>query len=125
MKLDCFVNGVYLKMNHFLLRNICRRARWLSGLKSKGCGFESHRGHCVFSLSKTLYPLLVQPRKTRPNMTEIVVCDVKIQIKQQKKEIFIFNDLLSNIYKKGIEYNQAFNVSKQSAEICMVWFCNT
>ena len=34
--------------------------------------FEPHRRHCVMSLSKTHYPLLVlgQPKKTYPDMTE-------------------------------------------------------
>ena len=34
--------------------------------------FESHRRHCVVSLSKNINPglVLVQPRKTRPFITE-------------------------------------------------------
>ena len=37
-----------------------------------GRGFEPHRRHCVVSLSKNIYPslVLVQPRKTRPFITE-------------------------------------------------------
>ena len=37
-----------------------------------GRGFESHRRHCVVSLSKNINPSLVlfQPRKTRPFITE-------------------------------------------------------
>ena len=42
--------------------------------ESKDCYFETHRSHCVVSLSKTfiLCLVLVQPRKTRksPDMTE-------------------------------------------------------
>ena len=51
-------------------------AQWLSGrvldLRPKGCGFEPHRRHCVVSLSKNINPslVLVQPRKTRPFITE-------------------------------------------------------
>ena len=51
-------------------------AQWLSGrvldLRPKGRGFEPHRRHCVVSLSKNIYPslVLVQPRKTRPFITE-------------------------------------------------------
>ena len=51
-------------------------AQWLSGrvldLRPKGRGFEPHRGHCVVSLSKNINPrlILVQPRKTRPFITE-------------------------------------------------------
>ena len=51
-------------------------AQWLSGrvldLRPKGHGFEPHRCHCVVSLSKNVNPslVLVQPRKTRPYITE-------------------------------------------------------
>ena len=51
-------------------------AQWLSGrvldLRPKGRGFEPHRRHCVVSLSKNINPslVLVQPRKTRPYITE-------------------------------------------------------
>ena len=51
-------------------------AQWLSGRvldsRPKGCGFEPHRHHCVVSLSKNINPslVLVQPRKTRPFITE-------------------------------------------------------
>ena len=38
-------------------------------------GFEPHRRHCVVSLSKNINPcfVLVQPRKTRPFITEILL----------------------------------------------------
>ena len=51
-------------------------AQWLSGrgldLRPKGRGFEPHRRHCGMSLSKNINPslVLVQPRKTRPFITE-------------------------------------------------------
>ena len=51
-------------------------AQWLSGRvldsRPKGLGFEPHRRHCVVSLSKNINPslVLVQPRKTRPFITE-------------------------------------------------------
>ena len=50
--------------------------QWLSGRvldsRPRGCGFEPHRLHCVVSLSKNINPslVLVQPRKTRPFITE-------------------------------------------------------
>ena len=53
-----------------------RGAQWLSGRvldsRPKGRGFEPHRHHCVVSLSKIINPslVLVQPRKTRPFITE-------------------------------------------------------
>ena len=58
----------------FLIQN--KGAQWLSGRvldsRPKGRGFESHRRHCVVSLSKNINPslVLVQPRKTRPFITE-------------------------------------------------------
>ena len=44
----------------------------LSVLILRGRGFEPHRRHCVVSLSKNINPslVLVQPRKTRPFITE-------------------------------------------------------
>ena len=56
----------------FLLRG----AQWLSGRvldsRSRGHEFKPHRRHCVVSLSKNINPSLelVQPRKTRPFITE-------------------------------------------------------
>ena len=50
--------------------------QWLSGgaldSRPKGRGFEPHPRHCVVSLSKNINPslVLVQPRKTRPFITE-------------------------------------------------------
>ena len=55
-------------------------AQWLSGRvldsRPKGRGFEPHRRHCVVSLSKkNISPslVLVQPNKTRPFITEILL----------------------------------------------------
>ena len=51
-------------------------AQWLIGRvldsRPRGRGFEPHRRHCVVSLSKNIDPSLelVQPRKTRPFITE-------------------------------------------------------
>ena len=41
-------------------------------VRPKGRGFEPHRRHCVVSLNKNITPslVLVQPRKTRPIITE-------------------------------------------------------
>ena len=55
---------------------ILQGAQWLSGRvidsRPRGRGFEPHRRHCVVSLSKNINPslVLVQPRKTRPFITE-------------------------------------------------------
>ena len=57
-------------------RVMAQGAQWLSGRvldsRPKGHGFEPHRRHCVVSLSKNINPglVLVQPRKTRPFITE-------------------------------------------------------
>ena len=51
-------------------------AQWLSGRmldsRPRGLRLEPHRHHCVVSLSKNINPslVLVQPRKTRPFITE-------------------------------------------------------
>ena len=51
-------------------------AHWLSGRvidsRQSGRGFDPHRRHCVVTLSKNINPslVLVQPRKTRPFITE-------------------------------------------------------
>ena len=51
-------------------------AQWVSGRvldsRPRGRVFEPHQRHCVVSLSKNIYPslILVQPRKTRPFITE-------------------------------------------------------
>ena len=56
--------------------------------RPRGRGFEPHRRHCVVSLSKNINPslVLVQPRKTRPIITEILLIGRKElnQIKSSK-----------------------------------------
>ena len=59
-----------------MLRPRVMGAQWLSGRvldsRPKGRGFEPHRRHCVVVLEQDIYPslVLVQPRKTRPCLTE-------------------------------------------------------
>ena len=82
-----------------LKTNIMRRlfiegAQWLSGrvldLRPKGRGFEPHRRPCVVSLSKNINPslVLVQPRKTRPFITERLLMGRK-ESNQTKQRLFI------------------------------------
>ena len=56
--------------------------------RPKGWGFEPHRRHCVVSLSKNINPsfVLVQPRKTRPFITErlLMGCKESNQTNKQK-----------------------------------------
>ena len=55
---------------HIQIRNAKLQEKLDSRPKSHG--FEPHRRHCVVSLSKNINPslVLVQPRKTRPFITE-------------------------------------------------------
>ena len=67
-------------------------AQWLSGRvldsRPRGRGFEPHRRHCVVSLSKNINPslVLVQPRKTRPFITERLLMGRK-ESNQTNKQI--------------------------------------
>ena len=69
----------------------CVGAKWLSGRvldsRPKGRGFEPRRRHCVVSLSKNINPslVLVQPRKTRPFITERLLMGRKESIQTNKK----------------------------------------
>ena len=62
--------------------------------RPKGRGFEPHRRHCVVSLSKNINPSLelVQPRKTRPFITERLLMGRK-ESNQTNKQ----NNLINNI----------------------------
>ena len=70
---------------------IVQGAQWLSGRvldsRPKGLGFEPHRRHCVVSLSKNINPslVLVQPRKTRPFITERLLMGRKESNQTNKK----------------------------------------
>ena len=73
-------------------------AQWLSGRvldsRPKGHGFEPHRRHCVVSLSKNINPslVLVQPRKTRPFITETLLMGRK-ESNQTNKISFSVRDM--------------------------------
>ena len=68
-------------------------AQWLSGRvldsRPKGRGFEPHRRHWVVSLSKNINPslVLVQPRKTRPFITERLLMGRKESNQKQNKAL--------------------------------------
>ena len=65
-------------------------AQWLSGRvldsRLRGSGFKPHQRYCAVPLSKNINPslVLVQPRKTCSFITDILLWDVKNQIKQTK-----------------------------------------
>ena len=78
-------------------------AQWLSGRvldsRPKGRGFEPHRRHCVVSLSKNINPslVLVQPRKTRPYITERLLMGRKKSNqtnKQTNKNSYMYESLV-------------------------------
>ena len=67
-------------------------AQWLSGRvfdsRPRGCGFEPHRRHCVVVLEQDTYYtslILVQPRKTRPCLTERLLLG-RNELNQTKKK---------------------------------------
>ena len=76
-------------------RIVCIGAQWLSGRvldsRLKGRRFKPHRHHCVVSLSKNINPslVLVQPRKTCPYITEILLMGRK-KSNQTNKQIHIY-----------------------------------
>ena len=84
-------------------------AQWLSGRvldsRPRGRGFEPHPCHCVVSLSKNINPslVLVQPRKTRPFITERWY--VKNEIKQKLTDF--------KARKTGIETNLTLRFSTE------------
>ena len=67
-------------------------AQWLSGRMldwgQRGHGFKPHWHHCVVFLSKNINPslVLVQPRKTRPFITERLLMERK-ESNQTKKHL--------------------------------------
>ena len=85
-------------------------AQWLSGRvldsRPKGRGFEPHRRHCVVSLSKNINPslVLVQPRKTRPFITERLLMGRKESNQTNKICLFFFlsNENLSTFFLSKI-----------------------
>ena len=57
--------------------------------RPRGRGFEPHRRHCIVSLSKNINPslVLVQPRKTRPFITERLLMGPKESNQKQNKAV--------------------------------------
>ena len=103
-------------------------AQWLSGRvldsRPKGRGFEPHRRHCVVSLSKNINPslVLVQPRKTRPFITERLLMACKESNQTNKKLHFegIFFQNRGNILfgeGNGAEFRPQKQQKKNTATI--------
>ena len=94
-------------------------AQWLSGrvldARPKGRGFEPYRRHCVLSLSKNINPslVLVQPRKTRPFITERLLMGRK-KSNQTNKQISIpsMQKIVNrhNIFKSSAKHVPVFMI---------------
>ena len=67
----------------------------IKSFDSKRGGFEPNRRHCVVSLGKNINPslVLVQPRKTRPFITERLLMGRKESNQTNKRRI------TRNVYK--------------------------
>ena len=93
------------------MRQLLRRE--LSGImldsRSRGHRFEPHQRHCAVSLSKNINPslVLVQPRKTRPFITERLLIGRKAsnQLKSNKQLLrkdvdFVWEQSQQNVFDK-------------------------
>ena len=80
-------------------------AQWLSGRvldsRPQGRGFEPYRRHCVVSLSKNINPslVLVQPRNTRPYITERLLMGRKESNQTNKQTCWERDNLLALLYE--------------------------
>ena len=110
--------------------NCTMGAQWLNGRvldsRPKGRAFEPHRRHYVVSLSKKIYPslVLVQPRKTRPYITERLLMGRKNQIKQTKQTnctVLDENSIL--IYPLCTDENAGLLNKWISRDTSCAWFC--
>ena len=95
-----FVNFTILTHNRTITCSLMG-VQWLSGRvldsKPRGLGFEPHQHHCVVSLSKNINPslVLVQPRKTRPFITERLLMGHK-ESNQTNKQTCSLSSLFFN-----------------------------
>ena len=84
MTFDKMASAVNFPMAYLSHNVITIHTQWLSGRlldsRPRGRGLEPHRRHCVVVIYPSL--LLVQPRKTRPCLTERLLMGRKESIKQ-------------------------------------------
>ena len=90
--------------------------------RPKGSGFEPHQRHCIVSLRKNINPslVLVQPRKTRPFITERLLMGRKKSNKQNKQKIIY----ILSCWKKRLALNMPFLLNMPFCEIAdgmMFW----
>ena len=94
-------------------------AQWLSGRvldsRPKGRGFEPHWHHCVVSLSKNIYPslVLVQPRKTRPFITERLLMGRKESNQTNKTSVLLWRLIWLKRTQKCVYGDEMFLFSFQ------------
>ena len=86
--------------------------------RPKGRGFEPHRHPCVVSLSKNINPslVLVQPRKTRPFITERWLMGRKESNQTNKSNMFFC--LTGTIFQqvsveRGMSFTGAYDIWKK------------
>ena len=72
--------------------------------RPEGRGFEPHQRHCVVSLSKNIYLslVLVQPRKTRPFITEKLLMGRK---ESKQTNVMGSGVYLLDFFCSGIQFN--------------------
>ena len=86
---------MHLLLNNLFWKKTVKWVKWLSGRvldsRQRGRGFEPHWRHCIVSLRKNINPslVLVQPRKTRPYITERLLMGHKEsnQTKQKRRQL--------------------------------------
>ena len=93
--------------------------------RPRGRGFEPHRRHCVVSLSKNINPslVLVQPRKTRPFITERLLMGrkesnqtkqtINLQYSGHVRSILVWKKTLNLANIRHIEVNSIIPFSIQ------------
>ena len=92
----------------------------------EGRGFEPHRHHYVVSLSKNINPslVLVQPRKTRPFITERLLMGRK-ESKQTNKQKPVLSGHSKIDKTKVLKTNGSLMKVESSAECSFGAFYNT
>ena len=120
---------------------IKKGVQWLSGRvldsRPRGRGFEPHQHHCYVSLSKNINPslVLVQPRKTRPFVTERLLMGRKESNQTNKQNlikmqlVFIeFRKLakcrICNIGLKNLVYFLKSITICKNIKLCQCITCN-
>ena len=95
--------------------------------RPRGRGFEPHWRHCVVSLSKNIYPslVLVQPRKTHPFITEILLMGRKESYQTKQNCIYTYSPFLrQHILVNDISmYNRIQTIFVPVHEILILTAC--